>query len=47
MKNLPPQGDPNALDQYAGHTAAVTKNLLNQLKEERKLGKDGLYWYGE
>lgn len=47
LKSFPFGGDQDAFNQYADKTTAVTKNLLDQLKREGKLGKDGVYYYAE
>lgn len=47
LKIYPFGKDQNAFNQYADKTTAVTKNLLDQLKREGKLGKDGVYHYAE
>ncbi|KAF2169299.1 hypothetical protein M409DRAFT_20525 [Zasmidium cellare ATCC 36951] len=46
-KAFPYGGDQDAFNRYADKTTAVTKSLLDQLKREGKLGKDGVYHYGE
>lgn len=47
MKSFPFGGDQESFNQYADKTTAVTKDLLDQLKQEGKLGKDGVYYYAE
>lgn len=47
MKSFAYGGDENAFNQYADKSTAVTKNVLDQLRREGKLGKDGVYQYGE
>ncbi|KAK4503687.1 hypothetical protein PRZ48_004602 [Zasmidium cellare] len=47
MKGFPYGGDQEAFNRYADKTTAITKGVLEDLRREGKLGRDGVYYYGE